>query len=563
MTNSKSRIIQSISVVLFAGLVVYLHLANPLQDAVIEASGLRVKVGDGKNWAWPDMDDSEWQNEVPSADTLFWLRTTVVLPAAAQRFEPLGVSMSISASYEIYWDGHLIGQNGRVGNSAAEEIHGSYSRAFIIPDTLATAGPHQIAMRLSSFDGVNTLSMGWPTVGNFLILTRRPVVLAAFMHLLAGAFLMIAIYYLFIYFINDRRQAFLLFALLCLVFFALMLIEFSRFYIDYPYPFQFIRLGIIILLTATASLLLPVFLMYRFSVLQKLRSTLALLAAFILFALLFDNADHSAMAVVFLSFATALGVSLRALRQRQPGSSEAFLGVVACLIGLGYFGVTIFLGFAFLVVFTLLSLSIQIRKDSQAHEEALLRSARLEVQLLKSRIRPHFLLNTLTSLITWVEESPKVAVAFIETLAREFEILNEISDQQEIPVEQEIALCRAHLDVMSLRQEVRYHLECDGIAAGDQVPPAIFHTLIENGLTHNQINCDEMVFRLSFTQQNGRKTYRLLAAGLVRNGTDHAREGTGMKYVKARLQECYPDRWQMQPRPTPAGWETQITIEGT
>ena len=65
--------------------------------------------------------------------------------------------------------------------------------------------------------------------------------------------------------------------------------------------------------------------------------------------------------------------------------------MVACLIGLGYFGVTIFIGFAFLVVFTLLSLAIQIREDRQAHEAALVRSARLETQLLKSHIRPHFI----------------------------------------------------------------------------------------------------------------------------------------------------------------------------
>ena len=160
-----------------------------------------------------------------------------------------------------------------------------------------------------------------------------------------------------------------------------------------------------------------------------------------------------------------------------------------------------------------------------------------------------------------MEESPKVAIEFIEALAREFEILNEISHQLEIPIEQEIELCRAHLSVMSLRQEVRYRLECQGIESDERVPPAIFHTLIENGLTHNQADRAGMVFQLSFSQKNDKKNYRLLAGGLVRNGADHAREGTGIKYVKARLQECYPDRWQMQPRPTPAGWETQITIE--
>ena len=322
MFNSLSRVTQIISVIFFAGLVVYLHVANPLQEAFVEARGLRVKVGDNADWARPDFDDSKWGDEIPLADTLFWLRTTVMLPTAPQRFEPLGVTMSISASYELYWDGLLIGENGRVGKSAREEVPGSYRRAFMIPDTLANAGTHQLVMRVSSFDGVNTLSMGWPTVGDYLTLTRRPMVLAAFMHLLAGAFLVVAIYYLFVYFINYRRQAFLLFAMLCLVFCALMLVEFSRFYIDYPSPFQFVRLGIIILLTAAASLLLPVFLMHRFSLPYKSPAALARFAAFVVFAFVFDDVDHGAVAAVFLSFSTALAISLYALRKltaRQLG----------------------------------------------------------------------------------------------------------------------------------------------------------------------------------------------------------------------------------------------------
>lgn len=38
-------------------------------------------------------------------------------------------------------------------------------------------------------------------------------------------------------------------------------------------------------------------------------------------------------------------------------------------------------------------------------------------------------------------------------------------------------------------------------------------------------------------------------------------DGTGLKYIKARLQDCYPDRWSLRAGPVAEGWRTLITIE--
>ena len=56
-------------------------------------------------------------------------------------------------------------------------------------------------------------------------------------------------------------------------------------------------------------------------------------------------------------------------------------------------------------------------------------------------------MNTLTSLIDWIEESPKKGVLFIEALAQEFDLLNQIENKKQIPIAQEIALCRPSLQL--------------------------------------------------------------------------------------------------------------------
>jgi len=50
---------------------------------------------------------------------------------------------------------------------------------------------------------------------------------------------------------------------------------------------------------------------------------------------------------------------------------------------------------------------------------------------------------------------------------------------------------------MSLRKGVRCSLAVDGVNERDLVPPALFHTLIENGLTHLLPRDGEQRFELT------------------------------------------------------------------
>jgi hypothetical protein len=41
---------------------------------------------------------------------------------------------------------------------------------------------------------------------------------------------------------------------------------------------------------------------------------------------------------------------------------------------------------------------------------------------------------------------------------------------------------------------------------------------------------------------------------------DGQREGTGLRYIKARLEESFPGGWTVQGEPHAAGWRTTIEI---
>lgn len=226
------------------------------------------------------------------------------------------------------------------------------------------------------------------------------------------------------------------------------------------------------------------------------------------------------------------------------------------------FTISLFLGFSLILLSMLYVLSIRIKEQRVAYEASLVQSTRLRLQLLKKNIQPHFLMNTLTSLIDWIEEAPKKGVLFIEALAKEFDLLNQIEDQTLIPIDQEIALCKAHLDIMEYRKEIHYGWEEEGIDPKEKIPPGILHTLLENGITHSlPLDDHHIKFKLIFESHRDHKCYTFLTfATSVRQNSGKTNEGTGLQYIRARLTESYHERWELSSEPTDYGWKNIITI---
>ncbi len=257
-----------------------------------------------------------------------------------------------------------------------------------------------------------------------------------------------------------------------------------------------------------------------------------------------------------------------AVWRRRSGARMAF---AAALIGLasvrinepmqqvlnGYFLCT----FALLVLALLTSTGLKVQAARRAARAAELTAARMEIELLKKSLQPHFLLNTLTALTEVVEQSPREAVKLIDDLAEEFRSLSRMSAEKLIPLRQELDLCRAHLRVMSLRMGKSWQLRAEKIDPAALVPPALFLTLIENGFAHQRVAATDAAFVLRReSAADGATNYIFVSPGETREDPIRIAGGTGLRYVKARLEESFPGRWSFRDTRTEAGWETVIEL---
>jgi LytS/YehU family sensor histidine kinase len=253
-------------------------------------------------------------------------------------------------------------------------------------------------------------------------------------------------------------------------------------------------------------------------------------------------------------------ITLWALYKRKEGSLIIFIGLIAAWAA--YYFDFAFAGLAAtMVICTSFSIARQFARKERAEREAQLRSAHLENELLKKNINPHFILNTLTSIIVWLRKDSASAIKLIEALAEEFRMINQISALKQIPIRQEIDLCKAHLKIMSYRKGADYRMETVNIAEEENVPPMIFHTLIENGLTHGYGNKIQGTFTLQRIKNSKCVQYILSNDGDFNSDESSDSSGFGLRYIKSRLEESYQDRWKFLSHRKVQGWETIIEIK--
>lgn len=547
-------------------LFVLLSFCSCKNEVEFKVSNAVFRTGDQPEWAGPAYHDQDWLADRDNKPhEIFWVRYHINFDHIKMPYRSLAVEIHSFGAFEVYWDGIKIGENGKPALTSKIEVPGTFSTSYLLPDSLSAPGAHVLALRATQMYRSDQHRRSGIRIEYYSNLLRKPLIIASVMNLMAGAFFMVAVYYLLLYINrNKKNPAVLIFSLICFLFFMLMVVEYCKFYIPIPYPYFYTRLEVIGILTFAIALLIPLYFSIQFGFNKKWWLTGGLfIVLLVIYIYNYRRYDLTAQLLCAAMWIAAMVVTIYAILKKEKASWITFLGLIASLVlnKLLYYDFAIFISFTILVFCMLNLYAIRAKEEENAYESSLLLSSRLKLQLLKKNIQPHFIKNTLTSLMDWVEESPEQGVVFIKALAAEFDIMNEISEAKLIPVSSEIVLCKAHLSVMEFRKEINYQWEEINIDPDDLIPPAILHTILENGITHSlPPEGGSIHFVLSFKREKGHKEYTLLTHGRNRPVTGRNRKGTGFQYIAARLTESYGKGWTFESHAVTEGWRTTITI---
>ncbi len=419
----------------------------------------------------------------------------------------LGLNLNrFSSAYKLYIDGQSVAQNGQLATSEAAET-GQYQpqmTIFAIPgnsfDIVLQVSNFQLAkggFRFSAYLGRSA-----ETINHYNnMLLQQYFLLGA---LLISGFLFLSIFL----FLKEQKSA-LYFAGLCLI---------AAIFEDTKSQFLLTRLmpdlafSQVIQIMCIATFLIVFFYLYylrelfpsRFArILTRIYAVLTaglivfyLLTPPILFSQIFSVVNYIELVFGMMSFF----IIAKGLKNRVPGAG---LNVVAQMIIVGAFTIDTFfmtdviktyssgIRVTASLLFLFLQMVVQARRIILYHQTA----TAAELNMLQSQINPHFLYNTLSTIIfmsrTDWDKARTQLQNFSDYLRSSF---NFKSLSQFSPLSKELELTQIYLNIEKARFEERLTFEIVNNASPElTVPVLTIQPLVENAVTHGILSKPEGV----------------------------------------------------------------------
>lgn len=133
------------------------------------------------------------------------------------------------------------------------------------------------------------------------------------------------------------------------------------------------------------------------------------------------------------------------------------------------------------------------RRDRARQRLAALQQARLraEYEGLKSQVNPHFLFNSLNTLVSLIEEDPTAAVQYTEQLSDLYRSTLAFRSRDLVALEEEWAVLQKYLYVQQSRFGEALRVEtdfADGVLRDGRIIPLALQLLVENAIKHNEVS---------------------------------------------------------------------------
>ena len=180
--------------------------------------------------------------------------------------------------------------------------------------------------------------------------------------------------------------------------------------------------------------------------------------------------------------------------------------------------------------------------------------AQAQLESLRMQLHPHFLFNTLNSIVGLVRDNKnQAAVNMLVGLSDLLRHTLEHSTRQEVELREELAFIKLYLSIQEMRFSDRLQVEfnIDPATAKALVPNLILQPLTENALRHGiGRRADSGVVGISSAAENGhlRLTVYDDGAGLPDEWQMKGSTGIGLANTAARLQQLYNDNHQFDIR---------------
>jgi two-component system LytT family sensor kinase len=187
---------------------------------------------------------------------------------------------------------------------------------------------------------------------------------------------------------------------------------------------------------------------------------------------------------------------------------------------------------------------LELRTARATELERLLAQSRIET--LRTQLNPHFLFNALNAISAHVEGAPRTARWMLEQLGDLLRLSLDHADEQEIPLQQELAFIDRYLKLQKIRFDNRLDVivDVEPPALRALVPTFILQPLLENSIRHGIARRSTAgLIEIQAYQENDalHLSVRDDGPGLPSNWDPERGLGVGLRNTRERLRRLYGD----------------------
>ena len=186
--------------------------------------------------------------------------------------------------------------------------------------------------------------------------------------------------------------------------------------------------------------------------------------------------------------------------------------------------------------------------------------AEARLQALQSRIRPHFLFNSLNTIASLTRSQPEQAENAVLDLADLFRLT--LKGEAMVPLREELELSRGYMELEQLRLGERLQVQwqvSDDAPRELPIPGLILQPLLENAVYHG-IEPNPKGGVVTVTINNSRRRLQLAVENTLGTGTERAGNGLALDNIRRRLQLIYGERGELEVAQDPAHFRVAIRI---
>ncbi len=224
------------------------------------------------------------------------------------------------------------------------------------------------------------------------------------------------------------------------------------------------------------------------------------------------------------------------------------LSVVKLLLGVSRPFLLQYRGVQLLLIVWLTELVIVSQSVSNRFYKDLLaayrRSRRLEesalqarYQALQSQLNPHFLFNSLNTLVAEIGYNPQGAVCFTRNLSDVYRYILACQDKRLVPLSEEMDFVDTYVELHRVRLgdclAVDWQVDAC-VAAEAQIPPLTLQLLVENIIKHNVISPSHPMDVTVEVEEKGTDVLQLVVSNPVRPKQGTVSVGKGLENLSQR-----------------------------